>query len=136
MGTPAWARDEKFATLSSRKANEDELNRYIEEWTQDKYATRLMKKLQTEGVSAGLVNDARAAIEDEHLIERDFWSYLNHSVVGRTLYNRAPIMFSETPIEMNTAAPLLGEHTDEVLSGFLEYTADEIKQLKAEDVLT
>ncbi|WP_300465233.1 CoA transferase [Desulfobacula sp.] len=136
MGNPSWAEDEKFATLSSRKANEEELNNYIEDWTKDKYATRLMKQLLAEGVSAGLVNDARAAIEDEHLIERDFWAYLDHSVVGRTLYNRAPIIFSETPIEMNTAAPLLGEHTDEVLSGFLEYTDDEIDQLKAEDVLT
>ncbi len=136
MGNPSWAEDEKFATLSARKANEDELNRHIEDWTKDKYATKLMRQLLSAGVRAGLVNDARAAIEDEHLIERDFWSYLDHSEVGRTLYNRAPIMFSETPIEMNTAAPLLGEHTDEVLTGFLGYTNEELEQLKAEDVLT
>ncbi|CCK78322.1 MULTISPECIES: CaiB/BaiF CoA transferase family protein [Desulfobacula] len=136
MGNPAWAEDEKFATLASRKENEDELNRYVEEWTKDKYAATLMRQLLAHGVRAGVVNDARAAIEDEHLIERNFWSYLNHSEVGRTLYNRAPIMFSETPIEMKTAAPLLGEHTDEVLTGFLGYTNEELEQLKAEDVLT
>jgi len=135
MGNPDWAKDAKFATLSSRKENEEELNERIEDWTQDKYATQLMKQLLAQGVKAGVVNDARAAIEDEHLIERDFWSYLDHSVVGRTLYNRAPIMFSETPIEMKKAAPLLGEHTDEVLTGFLGYSEKELNELKASDVL-
>ena len=135
MGDPLWAKDEKFASLSARKENEDELNTYVEDWTKDKYAPKLMKQLLDKGVNAGVVNDARAAVEDEHLIERDFWSYLDHSVVGRTLYNRAPIMFSETPIEMKKAAPLLGEHTDEVLTGFLGYTSEELEQLKAMDVL-
>jgi benzylsuccinate CoA-transferase BbsF subunit/naphthyl-2-methylsuccinate CoA transferase subunit len=135
MGNPSWAADEKFATLAGRKENEAELNTHIEAWTQDKYAAKLMKQMLAQGVRAGVVNDARAAIEDPHLIERDFWSYLDHSVVGRTLYNRAPIMFSETPIEMKRSAPLLGEHTDEVLTGFLGYSEKELNDLKAADVL-
>ena len=135
MGNSSWAKDAKFATLEARKENEEELNAYIEEWTRDKYGTKLMKALIKEGVKAGLVNDARAAVEDEHLIERDYWAYLNHPVVGSTLYNRAPIMFSETPIEMRKAAPLLGEHTDEVLTGFLGYSDKELDALKAADVL-
>jgi len=135
MGNPAWAKDAKFATLEARKENEEELNAHIEDWTKDKYAVKLMKALVKEGVKAGLVNDARAAVEDEHLIERDYWAYLNHPVVGSTLYNRAPIMFSETPIEMRKAAPLLGEHTNEVLTGFLGYSDKELEALKAADVL-
>ena len=135
MGNPAWAKDAKFATLEARKENEEELNAHIEDWTKDKYAVKLMKALVKEGVKAGIVNDARAAVEDEHLIERDYWAYLNHPVVGSTLYNRAPIMFSETPIEMRKAAPLLGEHTNEVLTGFLGYSDKELEALKAADVL-
>jgi benzylsuccinate CoA-transferase BbsF subunit/naphthyl-2-methylsuccinate CoA transferase subunit len=136
MGNPSWAEDAKFATLTARKDNEAELNKNIEAWTRDKYGIKLMRQLMEKGVRAGMVNDSRAAIEDEHLIERDFWAYLDHPEVGLTLYNRAPIMFSETPIEMKTAAPLLGEHTDEVLTGFLGYSKEELEQLKAQDVLT
>jgi len=136
MGNPSWAEDEKFSTLAGRKENEDELDAKIEDWTRDKYATILMKQMLEAGVKAGLVNDARAAVEDEHLIDRDFWAYLDHPVVGLTLYNRAPIKFSETPCQMKTAAPLLGEHTDEILTGFLGYSTEELEQLKADDVLT
>ncbi|QTA92887.1 CaiB/BaiF CoA transferase family protein [Desulfonema magnum] len=136
MGNPEWAEDEKFSTFASRKENEAELNANIEAWTRDKYSDWLMKELLQNGVKAGVVNDSRSAIEDDHMRERGFWSYLDHPVVGSALYNRAPIMFSKTPIEMRTAAPLLGEHTKEVLTGLLEYSEEEIEQLTAEDVLT
>jgi benzylsuccinate CoA-transferase BbsF subunit/naphthyl-2-methylsuccinate CoA transferase subunit len=136
MGNPAWAEDEKFASLAKRKQHEDELNAGIEAWTKTLYADWLMKELLNQGVMAGVVNDARAAIDDDHLRARGFWSYLDHPVVGSTLYNRAPIRFSKTPIEMVSAAPLLGQHTTEVLSGLLGYSRDEIEQLSAEDVLT
>lgn len=136
MGYPAWAEDAKFATLSARKENEEELNANMEEWTKDKYSDDLQNTLLKHGIMAGNVNDARAAVEDEHLRKREFWTYLDHPVVGSTLYNRAPIMFSKTPAEMKTAAPLLGQHTKEVLSSLLEYSKEEIKQLEDEGVLT
>lgn len=136
MGNPAWAQDEKFATLAGRKENEEELNSHMEAWTKDKYGPDLMQQLIESGVKAGMVNDARAAVEDPHLNERKFWSYLDHPEVGYTLYNRAPIMLSETPTVMKKAAPLLGEHTEEVLTGFLEYSKEEYDELKAQDVLT
>ena len=136
MGSPSWADDERFSTLTGRKQHEEELNAGIEAWTKTRYADLLMKEMLNQGIMAGEVNDARAAIDDEHLRARGFWSYLDHPVVGSTLYNRAPIRFSKTPIEMVSAAPLLGQHTTEVLTGLLGYSEDEVKQLSAEDVLT
>lgn len=136
MGNPAWANQTKFATLGARKENEDELNAAIEAWTSNQHAYQLVERLRAGGIQAGEVKDARAAVEDPHLIERKFWTYLDHPVVGSTLYNRAPIVFSKTPIEMKTAAPLLGEHTREVLSTLLGYSEEEIDQLAKKDVLT
>ncbi|MHB8202791.1 MAG: CaiB/BaiF CoA transferase family protein [Desulfomonilaceae bacterium] len=135
MGNPAWAKDKKFNSLASRKENENELNEYMEEWTKWQYAEDLYSLLIDNGVRAGIVNDARGAIEDKHLRARHFWVYLEHPVVGITLYNRAPILFSKTPIQMNTAAPLLGQHTREVLTNFLEYTENEVNQLVSDEVL-
>ena len=135
MGNPAWAEDQKFSSLQGRKENEAELNDGIEEWTKSRYADWIMNELLRNGVKAGVVNDARGAIEDEHLRKREFWSYLDHPVMGNTLYNRAPIRFSKTPLRMETAAPLLGQHTKDVLSGMLDYSEEEIAMLKEEKVL-
>jgi len=136
MGNPKWAEDPKFSTFEARKENEEELNERIEEWTKWQYAEILMEKLVNAGVKAGVVNDARGAIEDRHLIERDFWVYLDHPVMGISLYNRAPIVFSKTPVQMKSAAPLLGQDTKEVLTEFLGYTEEEVNELAEEGVLT
>ncbi len=135
MGNPAWAEDEKFATFEARKQNETALNENIEAWTGNQYADDLMEKLCRHGVKAGVVNDARGAIEDKHLRQRQFWAYLDHPVVGSTLYNRAPFMMSKTPIEMNTAAPILGEHTRQVLTGMLDYSDTEVDDMIEKELL-
>ena len=135
MGDPSWAEEEKFSTLSLRKENEKELNERIEEWTKWQEGRELADCLVQAGVRAGVVNDARGAIENEHLIERGFWSYLDHPEVGITLYNRAPFTLSKTPAQMETAAPLLGQHTHEVLTTFLGYTDDEVNKLIDDGVL-
>ena len=136
MGNPEWAEDPKFSTFEGRKQNEEELNRKIEEWTKWQHAEILMEELIKAGVKAGIVNDARGAIENRHLIERDFWVYLDHPEMGISLYNRAPIVFSKTPLQMKTAAPLLGQHTKDVLIDFLGYSEEEVAKMAEEGVLT
>lgn len=135
MGNPAWAQEARFASAESRRQNEEELNARIEAWTAGQYADWLMDTLLRAGIPAGKVNDAREAIENEHLRQRGVWTYLDHPEVGVSLYNRAPIVFSETPVRMESAAPSIGQHTKEVLGGMLGYSEAEIEALARDDVL-
>lgn len=135
MGEPAWAEDARFATVEGRQCNAEELDARIEAWTSEQYSDWLMDELLASGVKAGMVKDAREVVEDEHLRRRNFWAYLNHPVVGVTLYNRAPIMFSRTPLVMETPAPSIGQHTKEVLTGMLGYSKAEIEKMSKEDIL-
>lgn len=135
MGNPPWAEDARFATIEMRRRHAAELDERIEGWTATQYGDWLMEALLKAGVAAGEVRDAREAIEDEHLRRRSFWAYLDHPEVGVTLYNRAPIVFSRTPVEMKTAAPSIGQHTREVLGGMLGYSHEEIDDLAGQQVL-
>lgn len=135
MGNPAWAEEEQFATPEARHRSEEELDARIEAWTAGQYSDWLMDELLRNGVRAGMVKDAREAVEDQHLRQRGFWAYLDHPVVGVTLYNRAPIMFSRTPLIMETPAPSIGQHTNEVLNGMLGYSEEEILKMRSEEVL-
>lgn len=135
MGNPPWAEDARFATIEMRRRHAAELDERIEGWTSTQYGDWLMEALLKAGVAAGEVRDAREAIEDEHLRRRSFWAYLDHPEVGVTLYNRAPIVFSRTPVEMKTAAPSIGQHTREVLGGMLGYSHEEIDDLAGQQVL-
>lgn len=99
-------------------------------------ADSLGERLRAGGARAGVVNDAQGAMEDRHLVERNFWISLDHPVVDPTRYRSAPIVFSKSPIEMRTDAPLRGQHTRGVLSRILGYSEKEIDRLSREDILT
>jgi len=135
MGQPSWAEDARFATLEARRENEDALNKQVEQWTRKGKAESLQARLTRSRISAGVVHDGGSVTRDEHLEERGFWTFLDHPVMGKTLYNRAPFILSETPLCMERAAPLLGEHTSEVLVDMLGYTTREVKQMKEDGLL-
>lgn len=135
MGNPAWAEDPRFSTKEGRLTNQDELDARIEEWTSGQYGYILMIKLLEAGVRAGVVHNGQSVVEDLQLQERGFWSYLNHPEAGLTLYNESPVVMSKTSLKLRTPAPLLGQHTKEVLTGILQMKEEEIKQLEAAGVL-
>lgn len=135
IGDQEWTRDARFSTVESRRENERVLDERIEAWTSHQYADWLMERLLDAGVPAGKVNDARDVVTDEHLRQRGFWTYLDHREMGSSLYNRAPIVFSGTPLRVETPAPAIGEHTKEVLAGMLGYTDAEIETLAKNRVL-
>lgn len=135
MSEPEWAREARFSTPAARRENERQLNECIEAWTATQHADWLMETLLRAGVPVGKVNDARDAVTDEHLRRRGFWTYLDHPEMGSTLYNRAPMLLSNTPLRVETPAPSIGQHTREVLSDMLGYTEEEIEMLSREQVL-
>ncbi|WP_096700862.1 CoA transferase [Magnetospirillum sp. 15-1] len=131
-----WAGDARFATPEARRCHKDELDALIEAWTSHQHADWLMDELLRRGVRAGVVKDAREVIEDEHLRRRGFWAYLDHHEVGSTLYNRAPITMSRTPLVMETAAPSIGQHTRTLLTEMLGYSDQDVDGLVRDEVLT
>lgn len=136
MGEPAWSQDARFAQVDGRRRHAQELDARIEQWTAHHHADWLMDSLMAAGVPAGKVYDARDAVTDEHLRRRGFWTYLDHPEVGSSLYNRAPMRMSGTPLRVETPAPSIGQHTREVLSGMLGYSDAEIDALAGSQALT
>jgi crotonobetainyl-CoA:carnitine CoA-transferase CaiB-like acyl-CoA transferase len=128
--------DSRFATLPDRKANEDELEAIINAWTADKDAYELMRDLQRQGVSAGVVQSAREILDhDEHIRERGYFAYLDHAETGRAAYDGPPAVLSKTPGKLRSPAPLLGEHTEYVCKEILGLGDEEVADLLVEGVL-
>jgi len=136
MGSPAWASDAKLAKIEGRKANEDELEANLSAWTADKDAYELMRDMQSRGVAAGVVQSAREVLDcDDHMRERGYYAYLDHSETGRAAYDGPPAVLSLTPGRLRGPAPLLGEHTEYVCKEILGLGDDEMADLLVEGVL-
>ena len=126
--SPELADDPKFATLAARKANEDELESIVEAWSyRAQLRRRAAQTLQNAGVAAFVVADNKyLSEEDEHLTQRGYFVNLPHPEVGVKQHCGIPWKMSDTPCDVRSAAPLLGQHTDEVLSGLLGLSEAEI----------
>ncbi|MBI1886508.1 MAG: CoA transferase [Chloroflexi bacterium] len=131
-----WTQEKRFATLESRKENEDELDRLIEGWTGRRRAEDVMETLQAAGVPAGVVQSAEDTLDnDPHLRERGYYVYLDHPEAGRTAYDGVVARLSKTPGRLSGPAPLLGEHTESVCKEVLGLGDEAIAELVAESVL-
>jgi crotonobetainyl-CoA:carnitine CoA-transferase CaiB-like acyl-CoA transferase len=136
MGNPAWAADAKFATLEGRKANEDELETNITEWTRPQLAEDVMSLLQSKGIAAGVVHNSRDVLDrDVHLKARQYYQYLDHPETGRAAYDGAPFRLSKTPGSLKSPAPLLGEHNEYVCKEILGMSDEEIAEALVQQAL-
>ena len=87
--------------------------------------------MQQRGVAAAPVFPAEDAFADEHLAARDFFVSLDHADAGRRTYLGGPIRWDARPREFDyRPAPLLGQHTDEVLREVLGLGDGELARLR------
>ncbi len=135
IGRPELGGDPRFATLDARKRNEDELEQIITAWTSTRRAADVAAALQAASVAAAVCADNKYVSEDPHLNARNYFVRLNHPEVGARQHCGIPWRMSATPCEVRAPAPLLGQHTDEILTGLLGYSTAEVEALRKKGVL-
>jgi benzylsuccinate CoA-transferase BbsF subunit len=135
IGNPAWVSDPKFATLLTRKENEEQLDRLVEEWTSNYSAEDVMNMMQAAGVGAGVVETSEDVLEhDPQLKARHLFWELDHPEIGRYRAVGPSFILSKSPTELRRA-PLLSEHNEQVLKGILGMPDEEYNQLCKEGVI-
>ncbi|MGE0766333.1 MAG: CaiB/BaiF CoA transferase family protein [Hyphomicrobiaceae bacterium] len=128
MGGPAWAKDEKFATVSGRLEHQVELDELLETWTATLGKYELTERCQAAGIRALPVQSAEDRVEnDPQLRARGMYQPLDHPALGRHEVQNAPFTLSQTPVFNHAASPLIGEHTREIVEGLLGLGADELR---------
>jgi formyl-CoA transferase len=111
-------------------ANRDVLDPILDELFGKKTTVEWVAALEGAGVPCGPINNLKEVFENEQVKARELKVEIEHPTAGKVALIRSPMRFSETPVEYTVPPPLLGQHTDEVLSKVLGKTADEIASLK------
>ena len=114
IGKPDLLDDERFRDPDRRHANRDLLCAEIAAWTLTKTKREAMTAFAEAGVCASQVYETSDLFTDPHLVERDFIHELHHADHGDIRLLGWPARMSGSQVDIE-AAPLLGEHTDEVL---------------------
>ncbi|RZI86946.1 MAG: CoA transferase [Pseudomonas sp.] len=134
-GQPQWADDPRFATNKQRVANRAELIPLIRQTTVFKTTAEWVAQLELAGVPCGPINDLAQMFQDPQVLARGLALSIPHPLAGSVPQVASPIRLSETPVEYRQAPPLLGEHTEAVLSELLGLDEQAVRQLRAAGVL-
>lgn len=134
MGRPELKDDPRLATLSERVKNVELVDSIVEEWTREKPTADVMARLEAARVPAAPVVTIDKLIDDPQLRERNMIQEIEFDGLKVTIPGSV-LKLSETPGQILTPGPKLGEHTEEILTSLLDYPPEEIKSLKAQGVI-
>jgi crotonobetainyl-CoA:carnitine CoA-transferase CaiB-like acyl-CoA transferase len=115
---PELAADARFVTNSARIQNRDALIPLLGEVLRTRTAREWQKRLSATGIPTGAVRSVGEALASPEAAARGMVSTVQHPRVGPLQLVSSPIRMSGTPVRVPSAPPMLGEHTDEVLSEF------------------
>ena len=131
IGEEHWLADPRFADDQARGDNGEIISARMAEWCAARSCEAALAELEKASIVAGRVYSPQQALDDAHIRAAHLLEERDHPALGRSVpLAPTPIELSETPGTYRRPAPLLGEHTDEILAS-LGYGAVEIAALRA-----
>ena len=130
MGRAELADDPRFKDNTARMENVEELERFINEWTSTLTATQLLDALQAIGVPSAKVTSVSELVGNPHLAHRGQILNMEHPKAGVVPMQGFSVQFGESPMRLRHPPPMLGEHTNSILTEWLALTPERIAQLR------
>jgi crotonobetainyl-CoA:carnitine CoA-transferase CaiB-like acyl-CoA transferase len=121
--------DPRFTTNEDRLRRKDVLAGELESVLKSRDTDAWVTALLAAGVPCGPLRNYEQVCQDPHTLARDMVVTMQHPAEGEIRGLGIPVKLGDTPGQIRRPAPLLGEHTDELLAG-LGYSAPEIDALR------
>ncbi len=134
-GCPELVRDPRFSTNSKRVENREEITRLLAAIFAKRTTKDWCDALEAAGVPNGPINNLQQVFEEPQVVARGMKIELDHATAGRIPLIASPMKFSGTALEFKAPPPVLGQHTDEVLSEVLNLDADAIARLRKDGIV-
>ena len=134
IGKPEWKEDPGYAKPEARLDKLNHIFETIEGWTRTKTKFEVMDICNPMDIPCGPILSMKELAEEPSLRETGTVVEVDHPARGKYLTVGCPIKLSESPAEV-TRSPLLGEHTTEILSEVLGYSAAEVDDIRASGAL-
>jgi formyl-CoA transferase len=129
IGKPEWKTHPDYATPGARLPRLRQIFNTIEEWTMTKTKFEVMEICNALDIPVGPILSMKEIAEDESLRRTGTIVEVDHPTRGKYLTVGNPIKLSDSPTEV-TRAPLLGEHTEEILRQVLGYDDDGVAEIQ------
>jgi crotonobetainyl-CoA:carnitine CoA-transferase CaiB-like acyl-CoA transferase len=130
FGQPEWITEQRFATNPQRVRNIGELSALLRDEFAQWEREKLIAALDKAGVPCGPINTVADVFKDPQVKERGMLRYVPHPSGVDAPQVGSPMRFAESPLQTQTAPPLLGQHSDAILAE-LGYASGDIAKLRS-----
>jgi len=127
--------DPRFRSNPLRTENRKSLIPILQAELGKKTGPQWARVFETEGIPYSPIHTLKDICEDPHIAHRGMLVEIEQPRIGKMRICGSPFRLSETPGKVYSPAPLLGEHSEQILRDLLGYTRKEIQQLKEEGVI-
>lgn len=134
MGREELIEDPRFKTNKLRGENHDDMKKILDQIIKEKSVEEWIKILDEAGVPCSPINTIDKVVNHPQVLARDMIIEVSHKVAGKIKLPGCPIKFANSKISY-TPAPVLGEHTEEILKELLEMKDEEISKLRESGVI-
>lgn len=135
MGREELIEHPVFGHAEGRRANMDEMDAIVEQWTSKLTTEEVVDALDAHGLPYGVLRDISAVVDHGHTQERQMAPAVEQTALGPVRLPGCPIKFSGAEAKIRGAAPLIGEHTRAVLTEVLGYGEADADDLFARGVV-
>ena len=134
MGRDDLIGDERYATPAARTERREEVDAIVSDWTRKNDKNTAMQLVSGATIPSGAVLDTRELADDKTFQQRKIRQTMKHPVNGDYVMSGWPVRFGGTPPAVGPA-PVLGQHSGDVLADWLKMDSDAIGTLKAAKVV-
>ena len=135
IGREDLAQDPRFNSDANRVKHRDALIPALNAEFATRPVAEWLKRLDDAGVPAGRIKTVAEVCESEHLRARGMFVHAKHPKAGSVTAMGVPIRLWDTPGVAEAPAPLLGQHTDEILTGLLRMPKAKVDKLRTAGVV-
>ena len=135
IGKPEWKTDSDYATPQARLPRLKHIFSTIEQWTMTKSKFEVMEICNKVDIPVGPILSMKEIAEEQSLRDTGTIVEVDHPTRGKYLTVGNPVKMSDSITEVKRS-PLLGEHTEEILTKVLGYSAKELEEIKSSGAVT
>jgi len=127
--------DPRFKDNPIRTKNHKELEKEVSQALKSKLTAEWVDLMIQEDIPCGPMTRVDELAHDPHTAAREMIAEVKHSKAGNLKVVNSPIKLSRTPVKLEKANPELGENTEEILTGLLGYSREEVAGLREEKAI-